>query len=141
MAVWTFIAVFATALGFTVALTPVSIWLGKRLDIVDRPGGRRKHHGNVVRIGGLAFSPPWRWPRVATGVGRTPARPAGANAPDRRPRGHRHHLGDGLLDTATAQAGLAVCGHVVGRIVVSVQGVHRLFNSPFTGTQVKSEWY
>ncbi len=45
------------ALAFVLAalLTPFSMWLARRWDILDRPGGRRRHHGNIPRIGGLAI--------------------------------------------------------------------------------------
>lgn len=52
-----FAMVFIVAVGLTVLLTPVSIHLGKRWGLVDRPGGRRKHKGIVSRIGGLMLFP------------------------------------------------------------------------------------
>lgn len=39
----------------TLALTPVSMALGRRWGLVDRPGGRRRHVGVIPRIGGLAL--------------------------------------------------------------------------------------
>ncbi|RME72007.1 MAG: undecaprenyl/decaprenyl-phosphate alpha-N-acetylglucosaminyl 1-phosphate transferase [Chloroflexi bacterium] len=47
--------VFATAVTVTVLLSPLSMRLGYRLGAVDRPGGRRKHHGEVSRLGGIAI--------------------------------------------------------------------------------------
>jgi UDP-GlcNAc:undecaprenyl-phosphate GlcNAc-1-phosphate transferase len=38
-------------------LTPVAIRVGRRFQIVDRPGGRRAHRGEIVRIGGLGIFP------------------------------------------------------------------------------------
>ncbi|MFO7695939.1 MAG: MraY family glycosyltransferase [Anaerolineae bacterium] len=52
-----FVAVPALAFVIVVLLTPVAIKLGQRLQIVDRPGGRRVHRGDIVRIGGLGIFP------------------------------------------------------------------------------------
>jgi UDP-GlcNAc:undecaprenyl-phosphate GlcNAc-1-phosphate transferase len=49
-----YLAVFLASLVLALALTPLSIRLGRRLGIVARPGGRRRHEGNVPRLGGLA---------------------------------------------------------------------------------------
>ena len=46
---------FATAFLISLALTPLAIWLGKRLGLIDAPGGRRQHQGVISRIGGLAL--------------------------------------------------------------------------------------
>jgi UDP-GlcNAc:undecaprenyl-phosphate GlcNAc-1-phosphate transferase len=45
--------VFVTSLALAAALTPVAGWLGRRLDVVDRPGGRRTHKGEIPRLGGI----------------------------------------------------------------------------------------
>ena len=45
---------FITALGLAALLTPLAGRLGRRLGIVDRPGGRRRHQGAVPRLGGVA---------------------------------------------------------------------------------------
>ncbi len=47
--------VFITALGLAALLTPLAGRLGRRLGIVDRPGGRRGHKGEVPRLGGVAL--------------------------------------------------------------------------------------
>ncbi len=44
-----------TALILALFLTPVSMWLARRWDLLDRPGGRRQHKGWVPRIGGMAL--------------------------------------------------------------------------------------
>lgn len=49
------LAVFAVAAAAAAALTPLAARLGRRLGIVDRPGGRRKHRGEVPRLGGVAI--------------------------------------------------------------------------------------
>lgn len=44
-----------TAFLLAVLLTPVSMAAARRLGLVDRPGGRRRHQGVIPRIGGLAL--------------------------------------------------------------------------------------
>lgn len=46
--------VFGVALGLAMVLTPFVSYLGRRLNIVDHPGGRRLHAGTVPRLGGIA---------------------------------------------------------------------------------------
>ena len=46
---------FVTALGLALVLTPLVGRLGRRMGIVDRPGGRRCHKGDVPRLGGVAL--------------------------------------------------------------------------------------
>ncbi len=43
-------------LGGAAALTPVTMRLGERYGLVDRPGGRRQHRGLVSRLGGLGLA-------------------------------------------------------------------------------------
>ncbi len=45
------------AIGVIVAAltAPAAIALGTRLGLVDRPGGRRQHHGAISRLGGIAL--------------------------------------------------------------------------------------
>ena len=50
-----FLLVFLFSASLTAALTPWAGWLGRRLGLVDRPGGRRRHRGVIPRIGGLAI--------------------------------------------------------------------------------------
>jgi UDP-GlcNAc:undecaprenyl-phosphate GlcNAc-1-phosphate transferase len=50
-----FLAVFLTAWLTAFALAPVAGRLGRRLGLVDRPGGRRQHRGVIPRTGGLAL--------------------------------------------------------------------------------------
>ncbi len=45
----------ATAFLLAVGLTPVTMRLARRWDLVDRPGGRRQHRGVIPRVGGLAI--------------------------------------------------------------------------------------
>ncbi len=39
----------------TFFLTPLAMWFGRRLGLVDQPGGRRRHRGIIPRTGGLAI--------------------------------------------------------------------------------------
>ena len=50
-----YVIVFLIAFILSLAMTPVSIKLGRRWGIVDRPGGRRLHQGEISRLGGLAL--------------------------------------------------------------------------------------
>jgi UDP-GlcNAc:undecaprenyl-phosphate GlcNAc-1-phosphate transferase len=51
----TYLAVFAAALLLALVLTPLAGWLGRRWGLVDRPGGRRAHRGEIPRTGGIAL--------------------------------------------------------------------------------------
>jgi len=50
-----YLLIFITSLGAAALLTPLAGRLGHRLNIVDRPGGRRAHKGTVPRLGGVAL--------------------------------------------------------------------------------------
>ncbi len=50
-----YLFVLLTAFALSLLLTPLAAKLGHRLDLVDRPGGRRKHRGVIPRTGGLAI--------------------------------------------------------------------------------------
>ena len=50
-----YLAIFAAALLLAVALTPLAGRLGRRWGLVDRPGGRRAHRGEIPRTGGIAL--------------------------------------------------------------------------------------
>ena len=50
-----FALAFAIPFALSLVLTPVSRLLGERLGLVDRPGGRRKHTGDISRLGGMAL--------------------------------------------------------------------------------------
>lgn len=47
--------VFVFAFSLALLITPVSIRLGRMFGLVDRPGGRRTHQGEVSRLGGIAL--------------------------------------------------------------------------------------
>jgi len=48
------ILVLGVSFGLAVFLTPLVGHLGRKLNVVDHPGGRRSHRGVVPRLGGLA---------------------------------------------------------------------------------------
>ena len=50
-----FVAVFAMALLLAVLLTPLAGRLGHLWGLVDRPGGRRQHQGDIPRTGGVSM--------------------------------------------------------------------------------------
>ncbi len=52
-----YLATLIVSAGVAWALTPVAIRLGSRKGWVAVPGGRRKHHGRIPRIGGLPLFP------------------------------------------------------------------------------------
>ena len=66
-----YLAIFLAGLGLTYVLTPIVGRLGVRLGLVDHPGGRRRHHGDIPRTGGLAL-----WAGFTLTVGLTLALPA-----------------------------------------------------------------
>jgi len=47
--------ILATAAAVALVVTPLAGRLGRRLGIVDRPGGRRRHKGEIPRLGGIAL--------------------------------------------------------------------------------------
>ena len=51
----TYLFTALTAFGLTLIFSPFTIWLGCRLGLTDRPGGRRAHQGEVSRLGGIAL--------------------------------------------------------------------------------------
>ena len=61
----TYLLIFGVSLALAFVLTPLVSRLGRRLGIVDRPGGRRAHKGEVPRLGGISLFVPFV---VAVGV-------------------------------------------------------------------------
>lgn len=55
----TYAVVFLIGATSAAALTPLAGWLGRKLNVVDRPGGRRSHRGEVPRLGGIALFLPF----------------------------------------------------------------------------------
>lgn len=52
---YAFLIIFLLAFGTSMALVPLSIWLGQRLNIMAIPGGRRQHARPVSKLGGIAI--------------------------------------------------------------------------------------
>ena len=50
-----YLLTLTTAFFLAVGLTPLTIRLARRWGLLDRPGGRRQHRGEIPRIGGLAI--------------------------------------------------------------------------------------
>lgn len=50
-----YIITFVFALTLSLLVTPLTIKLGRRWGIVDRPAGRRRHQGDISRLGGIAL--------------------------------------------------------------------------------------
>ncbi|MCS6845265.1 MAG: undecaprenyl/decaprenyl-phosphate alpha-N-acetylglucosaminyl 1-phosphate transferase [Caldilineales bacterium] len=50
-----FLGVLAGAFVATFSLSPLAAQLGRRWGLVDRPGGRRRHRGEIPRTGGIAL--------------------------------------------------------------------------------------
>jgi UDP-GlcNAc:undecaprenyl-phosphate GlcNAc-1-phosphate transferase len=137
-----FIMVFALSAGLTMILTPIAIRLGKRWGIVDVPGGRRKHKGAIVRIGGLGLYPAFL---VATLVSLGVPR----DDPLEMTRLAGVLLGmmmvwvlgflDDRFDLPPWAQGL---GLVLAALVAVVFKVFiELFNNPFVNGQVKLDWF
>ena len=51
----TFAVLFASSLLLSFLLTPAAARLGESIGLVDVPGGRRRHSGNIPRTGGVAI--------------------------------------------------------------------------------------
>lgn len=54
MYLYQYALIFGISLGLAAAMTPLIGRLGRRLEVVDYPGGRRRHRGTVPRLGGIA---------------------------------------------------------------------------------------
>jgi len=142
MAPLIFLIVFALSAGLVYAWTPLVIRLGKRWKLVDLPGGRRKHQGEVVRIGGLGLYPAFAIAALATwGIPRRDPLEL------TRLAGVLIVLGAvwvlGLLDDRFK---LPSWVQVVGIVAIAALAIPfkvfiELFNDPFTQNQVKVEWY
>ncbi len=139
-----FVAVLLVSFGGVVALTPLAIRLGQRWGIVDRPGGRRTHKGEIPRIGGLAIYPAFVLAAllpVWLGVPREDplelTRLAGVLA------GMGIVWVVGLLDDRYNLSPLAQLFGLLAASLVAIacQVFIEVFNNPFTDAQVWVDWY
>lgn len=137
-----FVIVFALSAGCVLLLTPLAIRLGERWNLVDMPGGRRKHKGRVVRIGGLGLYPAFAIATLATlGVPR--------NDPLEVTRIVGVLLGMGiawLVGLLDDRFKLPFWVQIIGILAASLVAVAfkvfiELFNNPLTDLQVKVDWY
>ena len=137
-----FVIVFALSAGCVLLLTPLAIRLGERWDLVDMPGGRRKHKGRVVRIGGLGLYPAFTIATLATfGI------PRSDPLEMTRIIGVLVGMGIawlvGLLDDRFK---LPFWVQIIGILAAALVAVAfkvfiELFNNPLTNLQVKVDWY
>ncbi len=139
---WVYAGVFLLAAGLVLLLTPLSIRLGQRWNLVDVAGGRRKHQGRVVRIGGLAL-----YPVFLAATWSTLWIPRGDPLERTRLAGILIGLAvvwlTGLLDDRfrlppwAQLLGLTVAAAVAIACKVFIE----VFNNPFTDRQVWMPWY
>jgi len=134
--------VFGLALSLTLLFTWGAIRVGKRCNLVAMPGGRRMHRGMVVRIGGLGLYPAflaaslvtWGFPRIdpleltrLTGVLLSLGVVWVVGLLDDRLRLSPWAQGMGLI--------------LASLIAVAFKVFIELFNSPFSNSQIKVDWY
>lgn len=137
-----FVLVVTLAFVATYLLTPLAIVLGRRWGLVDEPGGRRRHAGPVVRIGGLALYPAFAVAILATlPLARTDSlewtRITGVLA------GMAVVWAMGLLDDRYSLPPSVQFGGLALAAVVAVvfRVFIELFNDPFGDAQVHLAWY
>jgi len=142
MPIWVYPLVLCVAAGGVLLLTPLVIRLGERWNLVAVPGGRRRHHGRVVRIGGLGIYPAFAAATLVTlGIAR--------DDPQEITRLTGILLSTGLvwilgllddkfeLRSWTQLAGLLIPALVAIAFKVFIE----IFNDPFTDQQVNVGWY
>jgi len=144
MSPFLFVAVPGLAFLIVTLLTPVAIRLGRRLGIVDRPGGRRTHQGEIVRIGGLGIYPAFAAAALLPVL-------LGSPRDDvlelTRLTGVLIGMGivwlTGLADDRYKLSPLAQLGGLVAGAVVAIlfQVFVERFNSPFSDEQIVVDWY
>jgi len=141
---WVFVLVLVVAAGAVYLLTPVSIRIGQKRGIVALPGGRRRHTGRVVRIGGLALFPAFALAAllpVFLGLDR--------QDPLELVRLEGVLLGMGIIwlmgildDVLDLPAWAQLVGMVLASLVSMAFRVFvEVFNNPFGNQQVWVDWY
>ncbi len=144
MSPFLFVAVPGLAFLIVTLLTPVAIRLGRRLGIVDRPGGRRTHQGEIVRIGGLGIYPAFVAAALLPVLLGSPRDDALELT---RLTGVLIGMGivwlTGLADDRYKLSPLAQLGGLVAGAVVAIlfQVFVERFNSPFSNEQIVVDWY
>jgi UDP-GlcNAc:undecaprenyl-phosphate GlcNAc-1-phosphate transferase len=142
-----FLVVFAIAFFIALGVTPLARRLGSRLDVQDRPGGRRKHRGVVPRTGGIAMYAGFTMAVLATVL--LPA----ALFPPRLDPGEGTRL-TGLLVGVTAiflfglvddRYELSARQQYLGQFLAALLGIAftiwiQKVNNPFTNEQIVFPW-
>jgi UDP-GlcNAc:undecaprenyl-phosphate/decaprenyl-phosphate GlcNAc-1-phosphate transferase len=144
MPLWLYPLVLAVSLAGAALLTPLAVRLGKQWGIVDRPGGRRSHQGEIPRIGGLGIYPAFVLAAVL---------PVILGVPRDDPLELTRLVGVllgmgvvwivGLLDDRyklppwVQLGGLAIAAMVAIAFKVFVE----VFNNPLTDQQIWVDWY
>ena len=134
-----YLLVFGISVGLALLLTPLAGRFGRRLGIVDRPGGRRAHKGEVPRLGGIPLFVAFT---VAVGVGQLLGIPtADAKEPVRLLgllMGSALLFVVGLIDDRWELRPLPqFAAHFAAAIVaVGTHIVLERFNNPLTDTEV-----
>ncbi len=135
-----YLVIFAVALCGTLVATPMALRTALRLDIVDRPGGRKAHHAPIPYLGGLAIYAgfvlfvlgdlvrPWLDPALQPGSGTPPQQALAILA------GATLMLVLGLVDDRFAlRPLLKLGGQVLAALLLYLSGIHFHFNHyPFS---------
>lgn len=136
--------VFAVGFLGVALLTPLAMRLGKRLGIVDRPGGRRTHKGEIVRIGGLGIFPAFALAALL---------PVWLGVPRTDPLELTRLMGVllgmgvvwivGLLDDRYKLSPLAQAGGLVAAALIAIghKVFIEIFTNPLTDIQIVVDWY
>ncbi len=144
MPLWLYPLVLAVAFCGVALWTPAAIRLGKQWGIVDRPGGRRAHQGEIPRIGGLGIYPAFMLAAllpVILGVAR--------DDPLELTRLVGVLLGMGVVwivglvdDRFKLPAWAQLGGMVVAALVaIAFRVFVEVFNNPLTDQQIWVDWY
>lgn len=139
MHLYRYLLVTSVSFGLAVLLTPLAGYLGRRLGIVDRPGGRRAHQGEVPRLGGIPLFIAFV---VAVGVGQALGiTTADAKEPVRLVGlllGSALLFVVGLIDDRWELGPLPqFIAHLVAAIIAVVTHIQlERFNNPLTNTEV-----
>lgn len=138
------LAVLGLSWALVFGLTPLAIRLGERLHLVAEPGGRRKHHGAIVRIGGLTIFPAFC---SAALLSLRLDVPRGDLLENTRLIGTLIGMGIvWLLGIIDDWRPLPVRVQLIGLVVASLVAIgHKvfieIFNSPFSETPIIVDWY
>lgn len=137
-----YLGLLVLSAGLTAAITPAVIRLGQRWNMVAKPGGRRRHQGNITNIGGLALYPPFALACLATLL-----------LPRSDPLETTRLLGMlggttvvfvmGMLDDRYKLPSWAqfLSLLLASGVAILCQVFIELFNSPFDNLQYKVDWY